>query len=229
MDQSKMTKRPAAFFRMEGTFLPRWDHRYLTHLAWNRQSFRERLLRIGEVGLFAPFQKAAQQHDPQFAIPALYKSLRGMSDDRIALLSQEFLEEVLTPQIYPQGQQLIERCRNDGFFIVFISEAIQHLAQPLSQRVGPPDYLACNGLEMKDGQATGTLKLPIIGGELTSAWLTEFAGQRQIDLSRSIAYGGSKSDSSLLSSVGHPCAVNPDFALLRAAKQAKWPVMEYRP
>jgi phosphoserine phosphatase len=32
----------------------------------------------------------------------------------------------------------------------------------------------------------------------------------------------------LLSAVGKPCAVNPDFVLRRSARDADWPIIEYR-
>jgi phosphoserine phosphatase len=31
----------------------------------------------------------------------------------------------------------------------------------------------------------------------------------------------------LLHSVGNPCAVNPDFALRRLAREADWPILDY--
>jgi phosphoserine phosphatase len=31
----------------------------------------------------------------------------------------------------------------------------------------------------------------------------------------------------LLAAVGNPCAVNPDFTLRRAARDARWPIVDY--
>jgi phosphoserine phosphatase len=31
----------------------------------------------------------------------------------------------------------------------------------------------------------------------------------------------------MLAAVGRPCAVNPDYTLRRAAREAGWPVMDY--
>ena len=38
----------------------------------------------------------------------------------------------------------------------------------------------------------------------------------------------SRPDMLLLAAVGKPCAVNPDFVLRRSARDADWPIIEYR-
>jgi phosphoserine phosphatase len=48
-----------------------------------------------------------------------------------------------------------------------------------------------------------------------------------LDLEHSVAYAGHGPDLLLLSTVGIPCVVNPDFTLRKAAKEADWPVVEY--
>ena len=45
--------------------------------------------------------------------------------------------------------------------------------------------------------------------------------------SASTAYGAHGPDVLLMTAVGRPCAVNPDFTLRRAARDAGWPVMDF--
>ena len=68
---------------------------------------------------------------------------------------------------------------------------------------------------------------PVVGGYDGGKWLKEYARKHEIDLERSVAFAGHGPDLLLLSSVGQPCAVNPDFTLRKAAKEADWPIMEF--
>ena len=58
--------------------------------------------------------------------------------------------------------------------------------------------------------------------------LRELAEDRGIDLAESYAYGDSSNDIHMLESVGHPCAVNPDSKMKRAATTRGWRIEEFR-
>ncbi|HEY2794202.1 MAG TPA: hypothetical protein VGJ28_17690, partial [Micromonosporaceae bacterium] len=48
------------------------------------------------------------------------------------------------------------------------------------------------------------------------------------DLSRCSAYSDSTNDLPMLTTVGHPTAVNPDADLRKVAKERGWPIRDYR-
>ena len=100
--------------------------------------------------------------------------------------------------------------------------------QPFARHLRHFDELVCNHLEFRDGEATGRLLEPIIGGASGGRWLQNYAGEHAIDLAHSSAYGSHGPDMLLLAAVGKPCAVNPDFVLRRSARDADWPIIEYR-
>jgi phosphoserine phosphatase len=54
-----------------------------------------------------------------------------------------------------------------------------------------------------------------------------YAQEHAIDLTRSLAYAAHGPDLLLMTAVGSACAVNPDFTLRRAARQADWPILDY--
>ncbi len=54
--------------------------------------------------------------------------------------------------------------------------------------------------------------------------LASYARRRNVELSRSYAYGDSISDLPMLEAVGNPVAVNPDKRLLAAAQERNWQV-----
>ena len=97
----------------------------------------------------------------------------------------------------------------------------------LAQHLRHVDDFVCNRLELRDGLATGKLLAPVVGGHDSDAYARQYALDRKLDLSRSVAYGAHGPDLLLLSAVGERCAVNPDFTLRRAAQQSSWPVLDY--
>jgi phosphoserine phosphatase len=210
----------AAFFRVEGTLLEPGAVQAIAYLAGNRQGFRERFFRLGQVAVTAPASKI-------FGLRVLALALKGMSEDRIAVIGREFFEDVLAKDLMPEGLGLIEKARSEGHEIVLLSEEINEVISPVTSRI-PNVRLVSNRLEYENGKATGKLLDPVIGTFESDRWLKEFAASERIDLSGSQLYAGQGPDLFLLSGVGRPYAVNPNFRVRRAARVAKWPVLEYR-
>lgn len=217
----------AAFFRVEGTLVDRGALAASAYFASNAQGFAERAFRLGAVALGAPVYGVLTQRDPTLATRAAYAALRHMSEDRIHELAEEYYDEILRDRIYERGRELIKQARKDKHRVVLLSESIEPVVARLARDLGVEEFV-CNHLEFVSGETTGKLLEPIIGGHDAAAWAKEFAVRREIDLSRSLAYAAHAGDLLLLSSVGRPCAVNPDFALRAAARDADWPVLEYR-
>ena len=210
----------AAFVRAEGPLLDRPAIRSAAWLAVNAQDLGTRLLRLGGVALAAPVALAG---DPTTALRVAFSALRGTSEDRLDVLGEEYWEEWLLPRIRRIGQDLLERSRAAGHRLVLISDHPEPIARHLGRHLRA-DHLVCNRLEMRNGRATGRLLDPL-AGRFGGAALREFAAEHQIDLPRSLAYGGSGPDVALLAAVGLPCAVEPDRALRRAAQDLDWPVV----
>ena len=66
----------------------------------------------------------------------------------------------------------------------------------------------------------------MVGSHLAGQWARGFAKENDIDLDLSWAYGAHAADSLLLSAIGKPCVVDPDFRLRRIARDNDWPVVE---
>ena len=62
--------------------------------------------------------------------------------------------------------------------------------------------------------------------ELTKELKVGNPAEHDIDLERSFAYADSSSDLPMLSAVGNPCAMNPDFKLRTTARAYQWAVLE---
>jgi phosphoserine phosphatase len=216
-----------AFFRVEGILVDRGALAASAYFASNAQGFAERAMRMGALALGAPVYGWLAQNDRTLATRAAYVALRHMSEDRIAELAEEYFTDILKERIYERGKELVKRARKEGHRVVLLSEGLEQVVSKLVQEFGA-DHYVCNRLEFVRGEATGKLIEPIIGGHDSSKWAKRFASEQSVDLAHSLAYAAHGADILLLSCVGKPCAVNPDFALRAAARDADWPILEYR-
>lgn len=217
----------AAFFRVEGTLLKRTPAATAAWFSANAKGGRERVFRLGHAAVAAAGFGLLRQNDRALANRLAWAALRGMSEDRLAVLAEEYVDEHVIPNILDSGLELVSRARREGHRIVLISESLDLIAQPLAEHVRRVDDIICNTLELRDGETTGRLNDPVIGGHELGTWVTAYADEHKIDLSGSVAYGCHGPDLLLLSSVGNPCAVNADFTLRRAATAASWPLLDY--
>lgn len=217
----------AAFFRAEGVLFKPGVVHAAAWMAAQRAGLRERAIRFGQAALAAPIFGVLGQNDRSLGNRVVHLAYRGMTNDRIAVLGEEYADDILKDKLLDHGLELVKRARRDGRRVVVISEGISEVVEPLMKHVRGVDEVVCNHLEYRDNKATGKLLDPVVGGYEGGRWLESFAAEHGIDLASSVAYAGHGPDLLLLSAVGQPCVVNPDFTLRKAAKEADWPVMDY--
>ncbi len=227
MESASAAAPTAAYFRVEGVLLRRGALGAAAYFAANKQGFSDRLWGIGAAALAAPVYTLLKQNDRTLANRVAWLPCRHMSEDRIVVLAEEYVEDVLKDKILARGIERIERARADGHRVVLLTEQIAPVAAALARHLPKVDETVCNRLEFRDGVATGKLEDPVLGGHGGGRWAMDHAAGRKIDLARSTAYASNGPDVTLLTAVGRPCAVNPDFTLRAAAREADWPVVEY--
>lgn len=217
----------AAFFRVEGTLVRPGAVSAAAYFAANGAGFRERALRLGHVAVAGTLYSVLGQSDRVLANRLAYVSVRNMSEDRLSLLAEEYVTDMLLPRLLSGGLDLLRKVRREGHRVVLISDAIEPVMEHLRAALPPVAEVLCNRLEFRDGCATGRLLDPVIGGHDSSVFAERYAETHSLSLSDCVAYAAHGPDMLLMSRVGYPCAVNPDFTLRRAARQADWPVMDY--
>jgi putative phosphoserine phosphatase/1-acylglycerol-3-phosphate O-acyltransferase len=192
-------------------------------LAANSQEMTARVTRLCALALAGPLTVGGLM-DASTGSRAIWMTLRGMSEDRLKVLGEEYAVTWLLDSLRDEGRELVEHARASGHRIVLISDHLEPLVHPLADQLGA-DTLFANRMEIRDGRVTGRLKDPVVarfGGRL----LLDYASANQIDLSRSLAYGAREQDAMFLAKMGQPCAVYPDRALRRIARDLSWPVVE---
>jgi alcohol-forming fatty acyl-CoA reductase len=228
LEMTMSETKTAAFFRAEGVLFNRGVVHAATWFAAQRAGLRERVVRFGQAALAAPLFGVLGQNDRSFGTRVVHLAYRDMSEDRVHVLADEYVDDILAEKLLDSGLELVRQAKRRGHRVVLISEGIGQIMERLVDRhIKGIDDLVCNQLEFKDHKATGKLLDPVIGGYEGGRWLQTYAAEHGIDLERSVAYAGHGPDLLLLSAVGSPCVVNPDFTLRKAAKEADWPVMDY--
>ena len=215
----------AAFFRVEGALIRTPTLRSAAWFTMNAQDVTGRVTRMGGVALATGLKLAGSLGEQQLVQRAAWMGLRGMSEDCVAFLGEEYYERFIEPNVLELGRELVDEARRQGHRIVLLSESIAPVIGPLKDLVGADD-LICNTLEMRGGRATGRLTEPVIGGALSGSWARTWATEHAVDLEASSAYGTKGTDSMLLNVIGRPCAVNPDRRLRRIARDLDWPVVD---
>jgi phosphoserine phosphatase len=217
----------AVFVRIEGVLTGRGVRAAAAYFAANAAGLRERALRLGHLAWTAPIYEVLGQSDRVLANRLAYLALRNMSEDRIAELAGEYWENVLREQVLSDGVELLRRARAEGKRVVLLADSVDVVVKPLVEHLRYVDDYVCNRLEFRSGYATGKLLDPVIGGHDGGRFIETYAREHGIDLAASSAYGAHGPDVLMLAAVGRPCAVNPDYTLRRAAREAGWPVMDY--
>jgi phosphoserine phosphatase len=69
---------------------------------------------------------------------------------------------------------------------------------------------------------------PIMANASKASWIRSYAEKEGLSLSACYCYTDSISDLPMLSVVGHPTAVHPDFRLKSTAISSHWPILDLR-
>lgn len=151
----------------------------------------------------------------------------GKSVAEIAAIGEEVWDEVLSLRIFAGTQALLNRHLEAGHQVWIITASPVEIGELIGRRLGVTGALGTVA-EHKDGFYTGRLVGDLLHGRAKESAVATLAREEGLDLSRCYAYGDSTNDVPILSSVGHPVAINPDARLRRHAREVGWPVREFR-
>jgi len=162
--------RSVTYWRVEGSLLEVGAMRLVGFFTWNAQSFSERWARrlgMAAMALSRPFAYAASR---TFATRLLHALLRGVSQDRLDLLGEEYFHYVLKPQLRPEAVEKLLAAVRGGEEVVLVSQLLDHVLRPLANHFGVSSFVS-NRLEFRDGYATGRLLSPVVRPRGPLAWI----------------------------------------------------------
>lgn len=151
----------------------------------------------------------------------------GHSVAEITAMGEEIWDEVLSLRIFPGTQALLTEHIEAGHQVWIITASPVEIGELISRRLGATGALGTVA-EHVDGYYTGRLVGDMLHGRAKARAIAALAEAEHLDLPTCYAYGDSTHDVPILSSVGHPVAINPDRRLRRHARAVGWPIQEFR-
>ena len=172
-------KIPGIYWRVEGSLLNLSAVRPVAFFTWNAQSFSERWARRWALGLSALIRPLLYATHRVFATRVLHILLRGISQDRLDLLGEEYFQYVMTPRLKRRGVERLQQWMAGNGPVVLVSQGLDHVIRPLANHLGV-ELLLSNRLEFRDGLATGRLLAPVVRprGALARLQRADYSAQR---------------------------------------------------
>lgn len=225
MTESIHHPREAAFFDLDGTLLDGTMIPMVIHYAINEPTLLHAGRRLGGMLVRGPKYARLDREDRAQFNAAFYRNLKGLSRDRVELLSQDLCALLRDHELYPGAAELVARERDAGRSTAMVTGSLDIVAEPIARHLGI-EHVGCNRLAFdRRGITTGELLAPVMAGPAKVAWMKRFAQDEGIDLARSRAYADDSPDVPMLSAVGHPVAVNPKRGLAETAARNGWPTL----
>lgn len=151
----------------------------------------------------------------------------GHSQDEVYSVAEEVCAYLLENRVFPATLKIIERHKRYGHDVWLISAAPQELPATLASRLGITGGLGSQ-IALENGIFQARMAAPIMHGQGKADAVRQLAKENGYDLKQCFAYSDSINDLPLLSSVGKPSVINPDFRLRWWAKQRGWPIHDFR-
>jgi HAD superfamily hydrolase (TIGR01490 family) len=160
--------------------------------------------------------------DAQSVAAQVLQRFRGKEEAWLIAKCEQLFPEYVLPELLPAGKAAVHRHREGGEVVAIVTGATRYIAGPVARELGI-DHVVCTELEVDtEGRFTGRVLQPICYGpgklERARRWL-EAEG---VTLDHCTFFSDSITDLPLLSSVGTPVVVNPDWRLRKVARQRGW-------
>src|SRR5215470_16922569 len=120
------------YWRVEGSLLELGALRPVGFFTWNSQSFAERWARRVGMGLMTLTRPLAYAASRTFATRFLHTLLRGVSQDRLDLLGEEYFHYVLKPRLRREAADKLLEVLRSGERVVLVGQLLEHILRPLA-------------------------------------------------------------------------------------------------
>ncbi len=218
----------AAFFDIDNTVVQGASIFYLAMGLAKRKFFTRRDV-VGFMRNQVKFRMsgAENMHDMADATELALSFVQGHAVSEVVAMGREIFDESIAGKVYPGTLAQARAHLDAGQRVWLVSAAPVELATIIAKRLGLTGALGTVS-EIERGVYTGRLVGRPLHGPAKAEAIKALAGRERLDLSRCAAYSDSANDIPMLSLVGDPCAVNPDTALRRHARDLGWRVVDYR-
>ena len=213
-----------AFFDFDGTVIAGYSVG-----AFIRHHLRHFDVRPGTTlrSLVQGLQGLEDEEDFRKFLGITLRTWAGRTPEDLEKLGRKLFRDEIGPSVYPEAWRLVRAHLERGHTVVLASSATRFQVEPAADALGV-EHIICTGVEVAaDGTLTGHPDGRSPYGEGKAAAVKEFAATHAVDLDASFAYSNGSEDVAFLDTVGHPCAVNPQAGLRRAAAERGWPALDF--
>jgi putative phosphoserine phosphatase/1-acylglycerol-3-phosphate O-acyltransferase len=176
----------------------------------------------GERLVYAAYDLLGESVPFMAMVRAAPRFVRGWAVDAVQRAGRLAAPE-LAALVQPYAPAVLAEHRAEGRRLVLATTTPADLIGAFAELVGF-DAVVATRYAVSDGCYTGGIEGPFVWSWGKLEAVRRFAVAEGVDLAASHAYSDSVFDLPLLSSVGHPHAVNPDRRLRVVATLRRWPV-----
>ncbi len=153
-------------------------------------------------------------------------AFKGHSQSAVRTAAAASVAE-LTKRLQPFALDVVRDHQRHGRLVVLATTTPRDLIEPFAVAMGFDDVVATTYEVDDEGRYTGEIVGPYVWSKGKLQAVREWCSARDIRMADCHAYSDSVYDEPLLSSVGHPTAVNPDVRLALLATARRWPVVDF--
>jgi HAD superfamily hydrolase (TIGR01490 family) len=165
--------------------------------------------------------------DVAAATEAALAFVQGRQVEELIRLGELVFDQNMVDKLIPGSLALAQKHLDAGQEVWLVTATPVELADILARRLGLTGALGTVA-ESHNGIYTGRLDGYPLHGLAKAEAVRALAVSEGLDLSQCSAYSDSSNDIPMLSSVGHPTAVNPDSELRSYAKEMGWDIADFR-
>lgn len=209
----------AVFVDLDRTLLRRASGRAL-HAALEAAGIARAL--PGSALLYAVYDRFGENVPAMALARAAAVAARGWAREDVREAGRTAVPE-LVELVAPYAPGILADYRRAGYRLVLTTTTPVDMIGPFAESLGFDDVVGTR-YEARAGRYTGRIDGHFVWGPGKLAAVRDWARMPGVDLAASHACSDSAFDLPLLSSVGHPHAVNPDATLTAVATLRRWPV-----
>lgn len=149
------------------------------------------------------------------------KALNGLSEQYNNFISDQVVS-LKGNRVYAYTREMINWHKKNGHKVIFISGSPSFLVSRMAEKFGADEFCgSVYEINEANKKFSGKIIKPMWDSVHKKEAIDGFIKKYNIDMSKSYAYGDTNGDFSMLSSVGHPRAINPSKELLKKIKADK--------
>lgn len=217
----------AAFFDVDNTIIRGASAFHLAIGLYRRDFFRVRDLVFAALQQWRFVALGESKEQISAVRDRALNIVKGHTVAEVTAIGEEVYDQALASRIFPGTRKILDAHLAAGHQVWLVTATPVEIGSLIARRLGATGSLGTLA-EHVDGVYTGRLVGEMMHGESKARGVRELAERLGLDLAASYAYGDSANDIPLLSTVGHPCAINPEPRLRRHAKDVGWPMREFR-